>query len=80
MFYLAMLILFFSCMRVSNLVPSSTNTLKSIKYLKRADITFTTDAMILCLRWSKTLQNKDNLFMLPTADVKNCVLRPVQIY
>ena len=80
MFYLALLIQFFCCLRISNLVPASANALKCIKHLKRSDITFTNDSMILCLPWSKTLQNKDNLFLLPVADVQNCILRPVKLY
>ena len=80
MFYIALLVQFFSCMRISNLVPSSIKNLKCIKHLKRGDVTFTTDSMIIAMPWSKTLQNRDNIFMLPIADDVECILRPVLLY
>ena len=79
-FYSALLVQFFSCIRKSNLLPVSTRDLKSNKHLKRGDIVFTADSMILVLPWTKTLQNKDNLFTIPIARAPPGAINPVETY
>ena len=79
-FYAAILVQFFTCLRKSNLLPASRYALKSHMHLKRSDIIFTQDAMILVLPWTKTLQNKDNILTLAIAKIKGAVIDPVATY
>ena len=79
-FFAALVIQFFSTVRISNLLPVSANCFASNKHLKRSDIVHVQNALILTLPWSKTLQNSDNIFTIPIASNPNSVLDPVAIY
>ena len=79
-FFAALVIQFFSTVRISNLLPVSSKCFKSNKHLKRSDIVHVKNALVLTLPWSKTLQNSDNIFTVPIAENPNSVLDPVAIY
>lgn len=79
-FFVALVIQFFSTIRISNLLPVSVNSLNSIKHLRRSDIVFVDNCIILTLPWSKTLQNADNIFTIPIVSNPGSVLDPVYIY
>ena len=53
----AMLLAFFGCFRLSNLVPFSKSKFDPLKQLKRNDIKFENDIMLVFYKWSKTNQN-----------------------
>ena len=53
----AMLLAFFGCFRLSNLVPFSKSKSDPLKHLKRNDIKFENDIMLVFYKWSKTNQN-----------------------
>ena len=79
-FFVALVVQFFSTVRVSNLLPPTVNSIKSVKHIRRSDIIHVSDALIVSLPWSKTLQNADNVFTIPIAANPNSVLDPVSLY
>ena len=80
LFYVAMVIQFFACLRKSNLLPPSAKAFSSFHHLTRGDFHQVPGALVLTLPWSKNLQNKDDVKTIPIADVPNSLLNPVQIY
>ena len=56
----AMLIAFFGCFRLSNLVPSSRKKFDPLKQLKRMDIRFDKETVLIFYKWSKTNQNANS--------------------
>ena len=79
-FFTALLIQFYACLRVSNLVPASATSLSSIRHLRRCDLVPTTDALVLTLPWTKTLQSKEDIFTIPIARMNDVPLDPVSAY
>ena len=79
-FFTALVIQFFSAVRISNLLPTTVSSITSIKHIRRSDIVQSQDSLIITLPWSKTLQNADNVFTLPIAANPGSVLDPVLIY
>ena len=79
-FFVALVIQFFSAVRISNLLPVSVNNFMSIKHLRRSDIVHVHNSIVLTLPWSKTLQNADNLFTIPIVSNPGSVLDPVALY
>merc|ERR1711888_440402 len=53
----AMLLGFFGCFRLSNLVPASKSKFDPLKHLKRDDIRFQNDMILIYYKWSKTNQH-----------------------
>ena len=56
--------LFFSFLRISNLVPHTRKAYSPLYQLSRADVFFAKLGIHLLLKWSKTLQNKDSVRLL----------------
>ena len=79
-FFVALVIQFFSAVRISNLLPVSVNNMFSIKHLRRSDIVHVNNCIVLTLPWSKTLQNADDVFTIPIVSNPGSVLDPVQLY
>ena len=79
-FFTALLVQFFGCLRVSNLLPVSASDLSSNKFLRRKDITMSQGNLLLTLQWSKTLQNSDNIFVIPIAGCSGSILDPYSHY
>ena len=63
--WIAMLIAFFGCLRLSNLVPARCSKFDPLKQLTRADIRFKLDFVLLCYKWSKTNQNTSKVLWVP---------------
>ena len=78
-FIVALVFQFFTCLRKSNLLPVSAN-LKSLKCIKRSDVLYRNGSLIVMLSWSKTLQNKDDIFQVCIAPTDSHVLNPVRMY
>ena len=67
----AMLIAFFGCFRLSNLVPTSKNVFDPLKHLKRDDIKFDKGVVLIYYKWSKTNQNSNKVSWVPIYPVKD---------
>ena len=61
----AMLMAFFGCFRLSNLVPSAISKFDPLKHLKRDDIRFESDIVLIFYKWSKTNQNCNKVSWIP---------------
>ena len=67
--WIAMLIAFFGCLRLSNLVPASRNNFDHLKHLTRDDVRFKDNVVLLCYKWSKTNQNSSKVSWVPICPV-----------
>ena len=65
----SMLLAFFGCFRLSNLVPSSKNSFDPLKHLTRADIRFEGKFVLIFYKYSKTKQNSDKVAWIPICSV-----------
>ena len=65
----AMLLAFFGCFRLSNLVPASKSKFDPLKHLKRDDIRFEKDLVLIYYKWSKTNQNSSRVAWIPICSV-----------
>ena len=65
----AMLLAFFGCFRLSNLVPNSKAKFDPVKHLKRDDIKFEKDFVLIFYKWSKTNQNSNRVSWIPICAV-----------
>ena len=75
----ATLLGFYMFMRKSNLVPSTMDTYNINEQFCRADIniTDTNSAMMMEVRWSKTLQFKQKVLRFPVLPAKDKIICPV---
>ena len=60
----AILLSFFSFLRISNLVPHSITAFQPVKHLTRGDIFFSAPGAHIFLKWSKTLQMNNSVRLL----------------
>ena len=67
----AMLIAFFGCFRLSNLVPASKKKFDPLKQLKRSDIRFDKETVLIFYKWSKTNQHADKVTWIPISAVSD---------
>lgn len=65
----AMLLAFFGCFRLSNLVPVSKGKFDPLKQLKRDDIKFEKEYILIYYKWSKTNQNSSRVAWVPIGTV-----------
>ena len=61
----AMILAFFGCFRLSNLVPQSKAMFDPLKQLKRDDLRFEGDLALIYFKWSKTNQNSSRVAWVP---------------
>ena len=61
----AMLLAFFGCFRLSNLVPTSKNQFDPLKHLTRDDINCEGEFVLVFYKWSKTNQNSSKVSWIP---------------
>lgn len=61
----AALIMFFSLLRRSNVLPTSMSEFVPSKQLRRKDITVLRDKLLINIRWSKTNQFKERSMLIP---------------
>ena len=66
-----MLLAFFGCLRLSNLVPLSKGKFDPLKQLRRNDIKFEKDYVLIFYKWSKTNQNCERITWVPIGSVKD---------
>ena len=67
----AMLLAFFGCFRLSNLVPTSSNKFNPRKHLSRADVKFEGNYVLIFYKWSKTHQNPRKVSWIPIHSVSD---------
>ena len=67
----AMLLAFFGCLRVSNIVPAAQSSFDPLKHLKRDDIKFVDGIMLVFFKWSKTNQSARKASWIPVASVSD---------
>ena len=67
----AMLLAFFGCFRLSNLVPESKSKFDPLKHLSRDDIRFEKDLVLVFYKWSKTNQNSSRVAWVPIGTVSD---------
>ena len=67
----AMLLAFFGCFRLSNLVPPSKAKFDPLKHLKRDDIRFDKEFILIFYKWSKTNQNSNKVAWIPICTVSD---------
>jgi len=80
-FWTAMLLEFYMFFRKSNLVPKSGKNFDPAKTLSRRDIIIRPWGLIICVRWSKTIQFRERQLLIPVLQLtKGHCLCPVQAY
>ena len=72
------LLSFFSFLRMSNLVPHSVATFSPLKQLARADVIFKPGKMIIIVKWSKTMQNNNQIKLITVPRILNSPICPVR--
>ena len=65
----AMLLAFFGCLRLSNLVPSAQIKFDPLKQLKRDDIKCVDSVVLVFFKWAKTNQNAKKVSWIPIIPV-----------
>ena len=76
-FKAAFLLSFFSFLRISNLVPHSIQKFNPLEQLARADLFFASPGAHILIKWSKTLQSKNQVRLLKIPLLTNSPLCPV---
>ena len=71
---------FFTFLRKSNIAAPSLKDFNPDKHLTRGDIFVSQDMLLVKVRWSKTIQFKQRLLLLPVSAIPNSVLCPVKAY
>ena len=79
-FIVALVFQFFSCIRKSNLLPTSMYNFKMSMCLKRKDIVYVDGSLVVLLPWTKTLQNSDDIFTIVIAKSETILFDPVSMY
>ena len=67
----AMLLAFFGCFRLSNLVPTAKKDFDPLKHLKRDDVRFDGEVVLIFYKWSKTNQNSAKVGWIPICSVND---------
>ena len=73
----AILLAFFSFLRISNLVPHSIAGYDPLKHLSQADLIFAPPGINVIVKWSKTLQNRDKVKVIKVPSLGKSPLCPV---
>ena len=67
----SMLLAFFGCLRLSNIVPPSMSKFDPLKHLRRSDIRFENNIVLIFYKWSKTNQNASKVSWIPICTVSD---------
>ena len=67
----AMLLAFFGCFRLSNLVPTSKDKFDPLKHLRRSDVRIEKNLVLVYYKWSKTNQNSNKVAWVPVGSVSD---------
>ena len=73
----AILLSFFSFLRISNLVPHSMSNFHPLKQLARGDVFFAHPGAHMLLKWSKTMQMNNSLRILKIPNLGSSPICPV---
>ena len=68
---------FFSFLRKSNLTVASAKSFHPTRHLTRRDIKFTTSGAVLHIRWTKMLQHREGILLIPLPSIPGSVLCPM---
>ncbi len=79
-YWVLFLLAFYLMARKSNLVPDKESNFDTEKQLIRGDITVTDRALLVKIKWSKTLQFGKREHMVPIWKMSNIALCPVKAY
>ena len=74
----ASLCMFFGMLRRSNVLSTSKTSFESSRHLRRKDISFAGDGIIISIRWSKTIQYHQRILQLPLPRLPGHPLCPLQ--
>ena len=74
----AILLSFFSFLRISNLVPHTISSFHPLKQLARGDVIFAPPGAHIILKWSKTLQMNNSLRILKIPHLGSSPICPVR--
>ena len=72
------LLSFFSFLRLSNLVPHSCTGFSPLKHLARGDIIFKPGKILVLVKWSKTMQNNNQVKLISVLKIAGSPLCPVR--
>ena len=72
------LLSFFSFLRLSNLVPHACTGFFPLKHLARGDIIFKPEKIIVLVKWSKTMQNNNQVKLISVPRIPGSPLCPVR--
>ena len=67
-------IVFFSFLRLSNVLPHSVASFDHTRQLARGDVIFGDSGAVLLLKWSKTMQNRNEFATVSLPDLASHVL------
>ena len=71
------LLSFYSFLRLSNLVPHAMNQFSPLKHLARGDVIFRPGKAVILVKWSKTMQNNDQVKLITVPRIPKSNLCPV---
>ena len=71
------LLIFFSFLRMSNVLPHAVTQFDFTRHLARADVIFGATGAVLLIKWSKTLQNRRDVVTISLPDLQGSHLCPV---
>ena len=72
------LLSFFSFLRLSNLVPHACAGFSPLKHLARGDIIFKPGKILVLVKWSKTMQNNNQIKLIFVPRIAGSLLCPVR--
>lgn len=75
-FWSACLVAFYSFFRKSNLLIPSIDVFDPLRHLCASDVQFTSDGVILSVRWSKVIQFRERLLRIPLPRIPDSVFCP----
>ena len=68
---------FFSFLRLSNVLPHSAKQFNPTRHLTRGDLLFSEKFSTLIVKWSKTLQNRNQMTTMTIPDLGHSILCPI---
>ena len=71
------LLMFFSFLKMSNILPQSINQFDFTRHLARADVIFGITGAVLLIKWSKTIQNRRDFVTISLPDLAGSHMCPV---
>ena len=72
------LLTFFSFLRISNILPHSTNSFDKTRQLARADIILQAQGAVILVKWSKTIQNRRDVATVSIPPLGESPLCPIK--